>query len=411
MKIAYVVPYVPNLIRTRPYNLIIHLAALGHKVSVFTLGSNMQEFEDAEALRSKVAHVYYQEQPVWYSLWNSIKALPSRKPLQTVFSWNPHLAKQIVSLLSIPGEFDVVHVEHLRGSLYGQYIKSRVPSIPVVWDSVDCISYLFKQASAHGTGGFGKFVTRFELGRTRLMESKLIGEFNHVLVTSETDRNALLELTPPGSKTSPIIVLPNGVDLEYFRPNPDAQKESDTLVFSGKMSYHANISMVKYLVREIMPKVWMKRPNVRLVVVGKDPSADIRAFGNDPRIEITGTVDDIRPYLWKASCAVVPLVYGAGIQNKILEAMACGTAVITTPKTISSLHVTHGKELLVSADADEFAQNILMLLDNQQLQTKIGSAGASYVMERHNWSTIASQLVTCYTDILHGWLEQRQPNS
>ncbi len=174
MKIAYVVPYVPNLIRTRPYNLINQLAALGHAVTVFTLGHGAQDLKDVEALRSKVGCVHFQEQLVWYSLWNSLKTVPSRRPLQMVYSWNPKLAKQLVGLLSVPGTFDVVHVEHLRGSLYGQYIKSKLPNMPVIWDSVDCISYLFQQASAHSKGGFGKFVTRFELGRTRRMEGGTI---------------------------------------------------------------------------------------------------------------------------------------------------------------------------------------------------------------------------------------------
>ena len=218
----------------------------------------------------------------------------------------------------------------------------------------------------------------------------------------------LTKLTLPGSNPSPVTVLSNGVDLEYFHPNTNVQREPETLVFSGKMSYHANVSMVKYLVREIMPKVWMKRPNVRLIVVGKDPSAEVRAFGDDSRIEITGTVEDIRPYIWKASCAVVPLVYGAGIQNKILEAMACGTAVVTTTKTLSSLQVTHGKELLIAMDADDFSQNILKLLENEQLSRKIGIAGAEYVKKHHNWSTIVNQLVSCYTSVLQDFGKKRQ---
>jgi glycosyltransferase involved in cell wall biosynthesis len=397
MKIAYVVPYVPNLIRTRPYNLIVHLAALGNEVTVFTLGSGQQDLKDVEVLRSKVKQVYYQEQPVWYSLWNGVKVLLSRRPLQTVYSWNLRLAKQLVSLLSVPGTFDVVHVEHLRGSLYGQYIKQHLPHIPVVWDSVDCISYLFKQASTHSTGGFGKFVTRFELGRTEYMEGKLVGEFDHVLVTSETDKNALLELAAPASKVAPISVLSNGVDLEYFHPNPDGQREDETLVFSGKMSYHANISMVKYLVSEIMPRVWAKRPQVKLVIVGKDPTPEIRAFGTDPRIVVTGTVDDIRPFLWKATAAVVPLVYGAGIQNKVLEAMACETPVITTSKTLSSLHVTSGKDILVADSADEFSQTILTMLDNQVLRSKVGVGGGEYVREHHSWVAMAKQILGYYS--------------
>lgn len=404
MKIAYVVPYVPNLIRTRPYNLTSQLAALGHDVTVFTLGIGTQDLKDVEALRSRVANVYYLEQPVWYSLWNSLKAVPSRKPLQTVYSWNPRFANQLVKLLEVPGAFDIVHVEHLRGSKYGQYVKSKLPHIPVVWDSVDCISYLFKQASAHSTGGFGKFMTRFELGRTRWVEGKLLGEFDNVLVTSEIDRNALLELAVPNQKIAPVSVLSNGVDLEFFHSNPNIQRDPDTLVFSGKMSYHANISMVKFLSEEIMPRIWAKRPKVRLVIVGKDPTADVRAMASDFRITVTGTVDDIRPYLWKATVAVAPLVYGAGIQNKILEAMACETPVVTSPQTLSALKVVDGDELIVASHADDFSRKILMLLDNQELQEKIGIAGGKYVREHHNWLAIANRLVSCYTSLLHSHL-------
>jgi glycosyltransferase involved in cell wall biosynthesis len=180
------------------------------------------------------------------------------------------------------------------------------------------------------------------------------------------------------------------------------QKDPETLVFSGKMSYHANISMVKYLVREIMPRIWKKRSNVRLVVVGKDPSVEVRALGDDPRIEITGTVDDIRPYIWKAAVAVVPLVYGAGIQNKILEAMACGTPVVTTSQALSSLDVIHGRELIIAEGADDFAYKVLELLDDQALRLRVGIGGADYVRKCHNWTTITKQMLAYYYEIIDG---------
>lgn len=400
MKIAYVVPYVPNLIRTRPYNLICNLAALGHEVTVFTLGHGAQDEKDVEFLRSRVSRVIYREQPVWYSLWNSLLTAPSQRPLQTVYSWNPRLAEQLISLLSVPGTFDIVHVEHLRGSLYGQYIKSNLSHMPVIWDSVDCISYLFKQASAHSTSGFGKFITRFELGRTRRMEGKLVSEFDHVLVTSETDKKALLELVSPDAKPAPISVLPNGVDLEFFHPNPAVKRDPETLVFSGKMSYHANISMVKFLVAEIMPRVWATRPKVRLMIVGKDPTPEVLALGTDPRITVTGTVDDIRPYIWQATVAVVPLVYGAGIQNKILEAMACRTPVVTTSKTLSALDVTPGEELMVADGADGFSRAVINLLDDHGRQEMVGIIGSNYVRDHHSWSAIVNRLAGHYSEVL-----------
>lgn len=399
MKIAYIVPYVPNQIRTRSYNLISSLTQLGHEVDVFTLGSGQADFEDAKVLKAKCYEVHYQDQPVWRSLINSAIAVASDKPLQSVYSWNPKFASQIRILLESRNRspYDVIHVEHLRGSSYGVFIKSWFPTMPVVWDSVDCISYLFKQAAGQSGSMFGKLITRFELERTRKAEGKLISRFDHVLVTSEIDKTALLDTLSSGATPAPISVLPNGVDQDYFRVNTAIERDSDTLVFSGKMSYHANVSMVLYLFNEIMPRLWAQRPTVRLVVVGKDPPAEIRRLADDSRLHVTGTVEDIRPFLWKAAASIVPLVYGAGIQNKILEAMATGTPVITSSKVLASLSVTPGKELLIADTADEFAAYALQLMENPVLRGVVGEAGLHYVKRNHSWEESARRMVGIYS--------------
>lgn len=400
MRIAYIVPYVPNLIRTRPYNLITQLSSLGHEVVVFTLGSNRQDLMDAEKLKGKCRAVHYYVQPVWRSFLNSASTIPSNQPLQSAYSWQGAMARQISSCVSRK-EFDVVHVEHLRGSRYGVFLKSEFPSMPVVWDSVDCISHLFQQAASQSGSFFGKFVTRFELPRTQMAEGNLICKFDHVLVTSFADRDALLGLAPDGKRPSQISVLPNGVDLDYFHSNSEYQRDEETIIFSGKMSYHANISMVKYLVTEIMPRIWQVRPAVRLFIVGKDPTSHIKELGKNPLITVTGTVDDIRPFLWRATVSVVPLLYGAGIQNKILEAMAAGTPVVTTGRALSALRVQPGKDLLVTNDADEFSQAVLRLIGDRNLRCTISDAGRAYIRTYHSWTSIASQLVNIYQQILH----------
>jgi len=406
MKIAYVVPYVPNLIRTRSFNLITQLAALGHEVEVFTLGSNRQDLIDAQALETRVHHVRYQVQPVWRSFLNSALAVPSRQPLQSVYSWQRGLAEELAKHVS-RNAFDVVHVEHLRGSRYGLFIKARFPKMPVIWDSVDCISYLFQQAAGQSGGLFGKFVTRFELMRTKKAEGNLISSFDHVLVTSATDRDALLALAPKGKEPSPISVLPNGVNLDYFHPNPSIQRDGATIVFSGKMSYHANISMVKYLVSEIMPRVWASCPEAQLIIVGKDPPPDIKNLEQHPLITVTGTVEDIRPYLWRATVSIVPLLYGAGIQNKILEAMATGTPIVTTSRTLSALQAKPGQDILVADRADELAQNILQLINNINLRHTTGNSGLAYVRSRHDWISIVSTM----TDVYECSLKKRERSS
>ncbi len=294
--------------------------------------------------------------------------------------------------------FDVIHVEHLRGSEYGVFLKSIFPNIPVVWDSVDSISHLFEQASKQSGSLFGKIITRLELGRTRKAEGNLVSCFNRVLVTSETDKSALIKLVPEGKKPAPISVLPNGVDLNYFQPNESVHRDSETIVFSGKMSYHANISMAKYLVEEVMPRVWERRPKTQLVIVGKDPPSEIKSLASNPLITVTGTVEDIRPYLWRATVAVVPLVYGAGIQNKILEAMATETPVVTTSKAISSLQASPGRDIVIADTSYDFANEILRLLENKDFRVEVSRMGLQYVRKYHDWMRITSQLLNEYQE-------------
>jgi polysaccharide biosynthesis protein PslH len=402
MRIAYIVPYVPNQIRTRSYNLITHLSKLGHEVDVFTVGSNNTDRQEAGMLETKCSKAIYYHQPLWRSLTNSLGASISGRPLQSGYSWQSELARYLVGVLAenSGAPYDIVHVEHLRGSQYGVWLKLRFPDQPIVWDSVDCISHLFKQASAQSTDLFGKLITRFELNRTRKLEGKLLSCFDHVLVTSSVDRAALLDLTQNGRRPAPISVLSNGVDQIFFHPNPEIERDTETLVFSGKMSYHANISMVKYLVAEIMPRIWKTRPAARLYIVGKDPSAEIKELGKNPLIKVTGTVDDIRPFLWRATVSVVPLLYGAGIQNKILEAMATRTPVVTTSRTLSALKVEAGKQLLVADGPDEFSRAVLQLMENRDFLDAIGDAGASYVRKHHSWTSIAARLVDIYQQTL-----------
>jgi polysaccharide biosynthesis protein PslH len=403
MKIAFIVPYVPNQVRTRSYNLITHLTRLGHEVDVFTVGSGNVDVADAEALKSRCRTVYYYGQPVSRSLLNSALAVPAGKPLQTVYSLQSDLVRCLGDIFggndSNPA-YEVIHVEHLRGSEYGRYLKSHFPSLPVVWDSVDCISYLFRQAAGQSTSLFGKLVSRFELNRTEKAEAYLLEIFDHILVTSSIDRNALLETAREGKTPAPISVLPNGVDQEYFRPNAGIPKEQETLVFSGKMSYHANISMVKYLVNEIMPLIWRQRPKVRLYVVGKDPSPEIKRMEESPLIQVTGTVSDIRPFLWKSTVAVAPLVYGAGIQNKILEAMAVGLPVVTTSRALLSLGAVPDRDILVGDTPEEFSAAVLRLLDNSTWGPNVGEAGRLFVRDNHDWGKISEQLVEIYEKVV-----------
>jgi glycosyltransferase involved in cell wall biosynthesis len=410
MNILFVVPYVPNLIRVRPYNLLRQLVARGHKVTLVTLWTSPEELAEVEALRSGCHRVVALPQPAWRSLWNCLLALPGGTPLQAVYSWHPGLAGRIGLLRDAEGEdrIDVVHVEHLRGSRYGLALQeegrhhqsTHRSAPPVVWDSVDCISHLFRQAGLQSKKLTSRLMTRFEQGRTARYEAWLIRQFERVLVTSEVDRQALMGLDAKGAPPAPIRVITNGVDLAYFAPDPSAYRLENALVLSGKMSYHANVSMAVHLVEEIMPAVWARLPETVLYIVGKSPSREVLRLGEHPRVRVTGTVPDLREYLLQATVAVTPILYGAGIQNKNLEAMACETPVVTTPLGAAALAAEPGRQLMVAAGPQAFAEAVLELLENPERRQAMAREGRRYVETHHDWSHIAAQLEQTYEEAI-----------
>ncbi len=423
MEILFVVPYAPNLVRVRSYHLLRSLVRRGHRITLATVWTSNDERADLDRLAGEGIHVQACHLPAWRSVWNCLRAAPSTTPLQAAYCWQPALARQLRLILH-QSHVDIVHVEHLRGARYAlgatQLFDAAAPGLPtarslrpaIVWDSVDCISDLFEQAARGSRRITSRLITRMELPRTRSYERWMLGQVDRVLVTSELDRRALLSLSPKTtrgpnrrihSSTDAITVLPNGVDLEHFTP-ADQPRERATLVITGKMSYHANVAAVLHLIHDIMPRVWVRRPEVRVYVVGKDPPRVIRRLGSAapsgeeraPRVTVTGSVADIRPYLRLSTLAVAPVPYGAGIQNKVLEAMACGIPVVASPRAASAISVRSGQELVLADGAEAFAQAVLALLEDPARQAELGRAGRRYVEAHHSWTAVAGQLEDIY---------------
>jgi sugar transferase (PEP-CTERM/EpsH1 system associated) len=356
------------------------------------LTTSTAEQEDVRRLEALGVRVVTSWLPRWRSLFNCLLAVPSRTPLQAVYCWQPSLLREIRGVLA-EGDFDVVHVEHLRGAHFGLRVAADT-SVPVIWDSVDCITHLFRQTVKQTRKLTSKVITRFELGRTAHYEGWLANQFSRVLVTSPVDRQAFLQLAPEAAER--ILVLPNGVDLDYFQPAENLERQPAELVISGKMSYHANVTMVLHLVNDILPYVWEKRPDVKLTVVGKDPPRSLLALAENPAVQVTGSVPDLRPYLQRAAAAVAPITYGAGIQNKVLEAMACATPVVASPQAVLALNIREGEEILVAGDPQQFAQKVLMLLEDGALRRQLGQAGRQFVERQHSWNAAAAQLEQIY---------------
>jgi glycosyltransferase involved in cell wall biosynthesis len=160
------------------------------------------------------------------------------------------------------------------------------------------------------------------------------------------------------------------------------------------------VAMCLSFVSEVLPLVQAEMPEVRLLIVGKDPPAEVRALAENPAVTVTGTVEDIRPYLQKATLAVAPLAYGTGIQNKVLEAMACATPVVASSQAVAALNVINGRDVIIADAPHEMAHAMLTLLNNIHRRQAVGMAGRRYVEENHRWQNIAARLEEIYDGII-----------
>jgi len=418
VKILFVVPYTPTAIRTRPYNLLRALARQGaHAITLAALWEHEAEraaLADLERLGLTVLTSRLTKARVALNLPT---ALVRGQPLQARYCWEPGLAQRIAHSVAAGG-FDVAHVEHLRGVEFGVALQAAARHhhrpLPVVWDSVDCITTLFERAARTSRSPFGRWVTRLELPRTRRYEGQAVRRFDRVLATARFDAAALEQLAqraaagarpgrePWANAGGAVGWLPNGVDLDYFASGV-APRDPATVVLTGKMSYHANITAAHSLIADIMPQVWAKRPDVRVNIVGSSPPPEIRALAvrYAPLVTVSGYVPDLRPYLQTATLAVAPVAYGAGIQNKVLEAMACEAPVVASSQAVAALHIQPGEEALVADGAEASAAAILTVLADAALRQRLGARGRRYVAEHHDWNQVARQLQAIYHELVH----------
>jgi len=184
------------------------------------------------------------------------------------------------------------------------------------------------------------------------------------------------------------LSVPTGVDLDYFRRPADAAQKAD-LVFVGSMDWLPNSDGVNYFVSEVMQLVWQQKPDCTLAIVGRAPAPDVLALAQkDSRITVTGTVPDVRPWMWGASVAVVPLRIGGGTRLKIYEAMAAGTPTVSTTIGAEGLDVTHPGNIRLADTSETFANECLTLLTNPEQREAVAAAALHLVTSRYSWDAV-----------------------
>jgi len=292
--------------------------------------------------------------------------------------------RQAVESLAACERFDLILCDFLQSAvaLLGSDIHPRV----VFEHNVE---YVIRERHWElETNPLRKWLLRAEWEKARAVEREVCRAFDHVITVSEQDRLTLMrDLAIPH-----VSALPTGVDLEFFHPS-QVELRRGNLVFVGSLDWHPNEDGIVWFVREVYPHIRWIAPYISLTVVGRKPSARLRALtAADPSVEITGTVEDVRPFLARAEVVVVPLRIGGGSRIKIFEAMAMARPVVSTTVGAEGLPVFPEREILLADEPQDFAQAVLTLLGDTSRREVIASAGREKVLRDHSWETVAAKM-------------------
>lgn len=230
-----------------------------------------------------------------------------------------------------------------------------------------------------------------------LYQRRFVPFMDAISVVSEADADACRRYSRPRK----VVCIPHGVDCEHYRPTGEAE-DADRIVFWGGLEFGPNISAVLYFADRVWPGLKRNRPALRWSIVGHGCPPELERVRRLAGVEFTGFVKDIRPHVGSAAVAVVPMISGAGIKNKIMEAWALGKPVLCTPTALGSLPGVHGRNVWIARRPAELAEGLSRLLESPELRRRLGAAGRRTAIEECSWDRAAEALETLCEEVTAG---------
>lgn len=394
MKILYVchrIPYPPNKgDKIRSFNEIKYLSK-NHDLYLAFLVDDPADVKHVDALRDYCVELAWEQ---FSPRQNKIKAAPHMfigRPLSLPYFYSPQI-QHAIDAWATRHSFDAVIC--FSGPM-AEYVfkckalKGRSAASPMkrIMDFCDVDSDKWGQYA-----GEAKFpmnlVYGLEQKRLLAYEARVNRAFDHSVFVTENEAQLFRDLVPAARN---LEVVGNGVDFDYFSPLHKGAAccaptmENTDLVFTGAMDYHANVDAVMWFCREILPVIREAGIGADFCIVGGKPTAEVQALARIPGVQVTGFVEDIRPWYMRAAVSVIPLRLARGVQNKVLEAMAMGCPVVTTRKAAEGVGAKNGEHLLVADDPGAFAAAAIDLYRDPAARRQLGETGRAFVREHFDW--------------------------
>ena len=404
-------PYPPHQgMAIRAYNLFAGLQGR-YRLHLLSLSSSPDAPAHAESLREIFERVEVLPAPV-RTRWKRLGSLfSSLLPDMALRAYSPAFERAVLDVLA-NNPYNVVHIESIEMAPYAMAAKrtrkrvgahGRPAASPprFVLDDLNAEFLLQKRVfetdlrrPSRWVGAVYSFIQWRRLAR---YEKQVCCTVDRVIAVSEWDRGALTGLYGGAD----IHVVPNGIDAQHYLAYAPAGGEPSSaggpnLVFTGKMDFRPNVDAMLWFCEEILPRIRAKIPDVRLTIVGQQPSPAVRALGGLLGVSVTGFVPDVRPYVAAGDVYVVPMRMGGGTRLKVLEAMVMGKAVVSTALGCEGYGLTPGREAIVADDPAAFAEGVVALLGDAERRAALGANARDFAASRYDWSRIVPMLERAY---------------
>lgn len=395
MKILYIChrfPFPPKRGgKIRPFNMIRHFSTQGHKVTVCSLSRSPAEAKEGEGIRNHCEHFEMASVSNAIQVIRMVARLPVVTPSSMGFFYSPDLQRRIDNLLSTE-QFDLIFV---HCSSVAQYVEN-VRGIPKILDFGDMDSQKWLEYANYKPFPLS-LGYRLEGKKMEAAEKQLAKKFDMCTATTRAEWETL------NSYRSALKTdwFPNGVDAEYFKPDGEGY-DPDTLSFIGRMDYYPNQECMFDFCRNTLPLIQARRPQAKLLIVGADPSPAVKKLEELPGVTVTGSVPDVRPYILRSAAMVAPLNIARGTQNKILEAMAMGVPVVTSPAGAGGVDAENEAHFLVGDSPNTYADACLRIMSAPDERSRLSVSGRERMLTHHDWQASMRRLETIVEHVLPG---------
>lgn len=321
--------------------------------------------------------------PRWRSYMNCAVGLTSTTPLQVHYYRSAAFRSRLSELVE-EQTFDACYVHLIRMAQYAPLVSP----IRTILSMTDCLTLRYERSAEFVRGGT-RFTDAVERNRISRYETSVTNMMDVNIVVTEPDRRRLLELGANGR----IEVVGNGVDTNYFAPDYAGTYEPYTVSFLGNMHSVPNQDAVRFLAENIWPEVRRELPEAKLQIIGINPPPFVKSLDEKDGITVTGSVNDVRPWLSRSAVTVCPVRIGAGIQNKILESLAMAVPVVTTPVGVEGIEPEPPAGVITAETATGISEKTLQTLRDPRFRNDLGNSGREFVTKHYTWKKTG--------DILH----------